>query len=273
MVVERLRAYILAGILLFSAILLANLAINSVANDHYVAQAGSTFTSIQAAIDAASPGDTIYVENGTYYENLYINKTISLVGNGSAEVIGAVNQPTVLIEADFVNLTNLDILSRNFTGQEAVIIRHCDYVNISYCQVRDWNPSGYALYLWNSSHSTVFDTDIYKNGSYGAGLYTAQPVGNLSVTKCNIEINGTYAIGLYLNSIWDHVGHNTVLTREFSDAVDSYSYGIYSHRGHNSTFFLNLILTQGKRSHGIYLNDVRDSESVGNRIQTYGYGA
>jgi len=38
------------------------------------------FTSIQDAIDNASKGDIIYVFNGTYFENIFINKTISLIG-------------------------------------------------------------------------------------------------------------------------------------------------------------------------------------------------
>lgn len=38
------------------------------------------YKTVQEAIDVANPGDTIYVYNGTYYENIFINKTVSLVG-------------------------------------------------------------------------------------------------------------------------------------------------------------------------------------------------
>ena len=43
------------------------------------------YTSIQAAIDNASSGDTIIVDDGIYYENLTITKDLILTSsNGSA---------------------------------------------------------------------------------------------------------------------------------------------------------------------------------------------
>jgi pectin methylesterase-like acyl-CoA thioesterase len=38
------------------------------------------FSSIQEAINAASPGDTIFIKTGTYYEHVVVNKTVSLIG-------------------------------------------------------------------------------------------------------------------------------------------------------------------------------------------------
>ena len=42
----------------------------------------ANFTSIQEAVNAANSGDTICVYNGMYYENLIIDKTLSLIGQG-----------------------------------------------------------------------------------------------------------------------------------------------------------------------------------------------
>ena len=42
--------------------------------------AGVDYTTIQAAVDAASAGDTIEVRSGTYYENVNVNKQLTLSG-------------------------------------------------------------------------------------------------------------------------------------------------------------------------------------------------
>ena len=45
----------------------------------YVGGSGAgNYTTIQSAIDAASDGDTVFVCRGTYYENILIDKNISL---------------------------------------------------------------------------------------------------------------------------------------------------------------------------------------------------
>lgn len=50
------------------------------AAEHTVAPSGAEFTGINAAIQWASPGDTITVESGTYLESVHLDKRISLIG-------------------------------------------------------------------------------------------------------------------------------------------------------------------------------------------------
>jgi pectin methylesterase-like acyl-CoA thioesterase len=66
----------------------------TIGNTLYVGGSGfGNYTKIQDAIDNASEGDTIFVHNGIYNENITIIKTINLIGedknttiiNGSGE--------------------------------------------------------------------------------------------------------------------------------------------------------------------------------------------
>ncbi|NDQ56792.1 MAG: hypothetical protein GZ088_06925 [Acidipila sp.] len=60
---------------------------NLVVDDDKVQCPAATFTSIQAAINAASPGDLIRVCPGTYREQLSINKSLSIEGDNGAIVL------------------------------------------------------------------------------------------------------------------------------------------------------------------------------------------
>ena len=40
---------------------------------------GADFEKIQDAVNASSDGDTVFVYNGTYYENVVVNKSINVI--------------------------------------------------------------------------------------------------------------------------------------------------------------------------------------------------
>jgi nitrous oxidase accessory protein NosD len=56
-------------------------------DDDFTDYPAANFSSIQDAIDAADPGDIAYVYNGTYYENVIINKPLKLTGESMESII------------------------------------------------------------------------------------------------------------------------------------------------------------------------------------------
>ncbi|MBP1927754.1 hypothetical protein J2741_000301 [Methanolinea mesophila] len=66
---------------------------------------------IQAAVDAASDGDTIVLKRGTYYENVVINKSVTLIGFGPGETVINGDTGNVVIAGGVINVTKPGILS------------------------------------------------------------------------------------------------------------------------------------------------------------------
>ncbi|MEF8848146.1 MAG: NosD domain-containing protein [Candidatus Thermoplasmatota archaeon] len=71
----------------------------------------SNYTTIQDAVEAANKGDTVYVYNGTYYENIKIIKSINLVGEDKNNTIidGKRAHSVIYITADGVSITGFTI--------------------------------------------------------------------------------------------------------------------------------------------------------------------
>jgi parallel beta-helix repeat protein len=111
------------------------------------------FCTIQEAINTASPGDIVYVHNGTYYENIVVNKTVMLIGESrDTTVIDGKRAGTVI----FVNSNNTII--KRFTIQ-----------NSGEKQDSEW-PSG--VWLNNASNCALLNNHI-TNNTLGIMLYSS----------------------------------------------------------------------------------------------------
>jgi nitrous oxidase accessory protein NosD len=58
------------------------------------------YSSIQEAINAASADDTVIVRNGTYSENIVLNNSLSLIGDGLPTVDAEQNGSAIRITVD-----------------------------------------------------------------------------------------------------------------------------------------------------------------------------
>ena len=137
---------------------------------------------IQDLIDNASDGDTIYIPNGIYYENIVINKSISLVGEDKNTTIidGSNIGDVICIEAEWVNISG-------FTIQESGDANYDEGVDISF------------------SHNTILGNIISFN-NYGIRIDNNTIYNNIQDNTFSHNQNGIY----FYHSSYNNITGNTI---------------------------------------------------------------
>lgn len=100
------------------------------------------YSTIQEAIDNASDGDTIFVYNGTYYENILINKSINVKGEKKETTIidGGKTKDVLKIIEDNIFLSDFTLCNSGPTINDAGVEIHSNdniiqnnvFFNVSY---------------------------------------------------------------------------------------------------------------------------------------------
>lgn len=142
-------------------------------------------TSIQDAINASFPGDTVFVYNGTYLENVIVSKSISLTGEGRdvTTIDGGETGPVVNITSDWVNVTGFTITN----GGSGI-----------------WED---ALSMWYSSNCRVEANNISSNRRVGIFVrYSSNTTIHGNVVSRNLH--GIYVSESNDNIITDNVASN-----------------------------------------------------------------
>ena len=156
-------------------------------------------TSIQAAVDAAGEGDAIYVWNGSYYENVDVDKRLTLEGEGADVVtVTAVDTGDNVFEvtANYVNISGFAVRGATDRYMAGVYLDNADYCNIS---GNDVYGNSYGIFLSSSSNNTLTSNTASSNNNYGITLSSSS-----SNTLTSNTANSNNYHGIYLDNADDN---------------------------------------------------------------------
>jgi len=202
--------------------------------------AGADHSTIQDAINASSDGDTIYVYNGTYDGNISVSKTVSLIGNGTADTFIDANGTGdgIIITVDWVNVTGFNVTGAgSVAGDSGIEIVAADNCTISGCIVSDKGHTG--IYLWSSSNNNIANNNASLN-TYGINLYSSN---NNNIVNNTASSNTNNGISL------ESSRNNIIANNSASSCND---HGIYLTSSNNNTIWNN---TANSNEQGIYLDE------------------
>ncbi|TET89666.1 MAG: hypothetical protein E3J35_09215, partial [Methanomassiliicoccales archaeon] len=132
----------------------------------YVGGGGpGNYTTIQGAIDAAFPGDVIFIYNGTYFENIQVYKSLSLVGEtrDNTTIDGSGIEDAVHISADWVNITGFTITGG--TGSSGIRSGiEFDSVENSTASGNNVTDNDYGITIDSSTNIVIVGNIMFENG-------------------------------------------------------------------------------------------------------------
>jgi parallel beta-helix repeat protein len=160
------------------------------------------YTSIQDAIDSASYGDTIRVWAGTYYESLWVNTTVTLIGNGTSDTIvdGDDSRTCMDVNADDVRIRGFTFrFSGDDLGGMGVDVLYYDRCTIENVHCEN-NHEG--IHLMES------DDNIVRNCTFGDNFYEGLQIlysnGNIISNNTFLARDGIY---MYSNLASEYATH------------------------------------------------------------------
>ena len=299
-----------SGILI---VLIATCLIALTTNIHLAKTEPATITvptdvpTIQAAIDGADPGDTIYVMAGTYYENVYVWKSLNLVGEDQSNttIDGSGIGDVVVIDANDVNISDFTIRYSTpcnggdpYAGLYLIYSDNCRVIrnNITancvgvYLLVSNNNTfvdnifshsARSGIYLWESMCNNITANTIFSNGW---GIVLSLYSHNTTVIGNDVYSNLYTGIQVGMNADHNTVMDNTVTDNDqgitvavsHNNVVSSNNaflnkyIGLILDASGNSTFHNNTLSANTQA--GIYLNNAHGNLFTNNNISDNGSG-
>lgn len=177
------------------------------------------YSSIQAAVQGSSSGGTVIVRDGVYFENVVIEKQLTLKSeNGSTVIDGNGIGNTITLNSDGIWLEGFEI--RNSTTRVMV---NSDNNTIIRNNIMG-SDSGRNIFLNFSDNNTITENTITGGGT---GIFIEGGTKN-TISRNNISY-------CYLGNIYIEDGSNNVFTQ--NNISDGY-YGVIL-SGEGNIFYLN----------------------------------
>ncbi|UCE38177.1 MAG: right-handed parallel beta-helix repeat-containing protein [Thermoplasmata archaeon] len=158
------------------------------------------YSNIQDAINASSDGDTILVYNGTYYENIVVNKTINLIGAhwSNTTIVGDGTGDVVYVNRSWVNITGFTITNGGpAPGDAGVELDTVNNCNISFCNISD--NLGDGIFVSTSTNNNINNNSVHDN-EYG--IFLGQAPDN--ILRDNTIDNNAYNFGVRGLAVLDY---------------------------------------------------------------------
>jgi nitrous oxidase accessory protein NosD len=237
---------------------------------------GCSFTKIQSAIEAEPSGATITIGPGQYFENVVVNKPLTLNGSGKMTILyPSVSMPIctpgslcegkasniILVEASNVTITNLRLEGNNPNISSGVVVGGVDIDARNGIITNHLKGVPYA----NLTVSQVKVSDIYLRGIYASTSGGTFNFNHDSVTNVQAEEQSI--------AMFAHEGSGVMEANKVSEANDA-----ISENWSMGTQFLNNKIT--KSGSGVHTDNNGGVGGVadvikGNKVsacKTNGYG-
>ena len=201
-------------------------------------------TPLQDAVNSAAAGDVICVEDGTYNENVDVNKGLTIQSeNGTAKcVVSALNpnDHVFYVTADRVSITGFTVQGATGPTYAGIYLKRANHCNITGNNV---TGNRYGIYVLSSSDIAVINNNV-RNNDYGIwlryfnnGLITSNNASNNTNDGIRLDSSGNNTLasntagkndcGIYLNT-----SSSNNLTS--NNATSNNGYGIWLRYSNNS---------------------------------------
>ena len=248
-----------------------------------ILRTGQGYPTIQDAIDNATDGDTILVYDGTYDEQLLINKQLTLIGLGSTPIIQPTAVPTpgvydVKITANNTTIKNF-IFDFNGPGDNrggpdtGIVVSDMNGPTVTNVQILnntiytgDAGPSSYDTSLETGKYADVSNLLIRNNTFYGDWDNSGEAIYINPGLGTNIKIDNNWFYGNLISAVAIEANNTNVSNNIIDSNTTTGRYGVRLVDWTGGQTYSNIIIYSNTIKNMTYGIRVGTSTDVGSSL-------